>query len=102
MGSGDIFILKPLRSNDHTLFFSKSLESLVDLLAFLRSTAENAEGGSKPYVLQKASPHFGICIKLYLYAGTHIFNYQQSLKPQYFDKSLEPQYGEICRKMDYN
>lgn len=100
MSPEDIFIVKPFSSNDHDIYFCKDYDSLEHLVADLKSTQQDS--APVPYILQKALPHFGICIKHYYYAGVHTFNYQQSLGPDYFDKSIGPQFGKICRKLEYN
>ena len=53
-------------------------------------------------IIQLAKPHFGNTVKQYVMAFDSYFNYQESLKLEYFEKSKKPDFGVIYRKLKYN
>lgn len=61
------------------MYFLKDLEDIDKFLEFFRSENQakletSPEGVN--FLLQVASPHYGLCIKHYYFAGVHVFNYQ--------------------------
>ena len=101
----DIIIIKPKSSFTHSLYFLRNLEHLGEFLDFFKSKflQEDCIGPKDvQMILQVGSPHFGLCVKHYYFAGVHVFNYQESLAQSYFDKSQPEKFGELIRKFKYD
>lgn len=100
----DIYIIKSMSSAFHSIYYCKQPQDLKEALTTL-ITAENV--GKKAerfdFMIQLAKPHYGNCVKTYYTVGTSTFNYQESLRLDYFDKTSGPKFGKVDRKtLAYN
>lgn len=100
----DIYIIKPMNSSFHNMFYAKNLEDVSDLIKFV--VAGNKEPVDPKTGLQLffqvGRPHYDACVKHYFVCGTSFFNFQETLNEDYFDKTKGPQFGEIDRRLAYN
>lgn len=100
----DIYIIKSMSSAFHSIYYCKRSEHLREALTHLIESKNVEKKAARfDFMIQLAKPHYGNCVKTYYTAGTSTFNYQESLRLDYFDKSTGPNFGSVDRKaLAYN